>query len=242
MDKQKGSFFGIGIGPGDPELLTVKAVRLLAESDVIYVPKARIKAESLARKIVAPYVSDENKFRELEFTMGKTAEELKIYYDHSAQMILKELEQGKKVVYLTLGDPMLYSTYIYLTQALKRKCPSMSIETVPGISSFGAAAALANVSLAEKNERIIILPVPEDLSDLKGILEEFNTVILLKIAKQLPGLIALLEEIDRLKDAVFISQVGLEGQRVIRDLKQLPQLEKEPGYLSLIIIKHPKSE
>ena len=235
-----GRFFGIGIGPGDPELLTVKAVRLLAESDVIYVPKARTKAESLARKIVAGYVDSEEKFCEVEFTMGKTAKELKSSYDLSAQRIIGDLRQGKQVAYLTLGDPMLYSTYIYLTEALRRQCPDIAIETVPGIPSFGAAAALANISLAEKNERVIILPVPEDLTDLKNILRRFDTVILLKVAKKLAEVIDLLGECDCINNAVFISHAGLENQTIERDLKRLRLEENEQGYLSIIIVKRPR--
>ena len=235
-----GRFFGIGIGPGDPELLTVKAVRLLAEADVIYVPKARTKAESLARKIVAGYVDSEEKFCEVEFTMGKTAKELKSSYDLSAQRIIGDLRQGKQVAYLTLGDPMLYSTYIYLTEALRRQCPDIAIETVPGIPSFGAAAALANISLAEKNERVIILPVPEDLTDLKNILRRFDTVILLKVAKKLAEVIDLLGECDCINNAVFISHAGLENQTIERDLKRLRLEENEQGYLSIIIVKRPR--
>jgi len=235
-----GRFFGIGIGPGDPELLTVKAVRLLAESDVIYVPKARTKAESLARKIVAGYVDSEEKFCEVEFTMGKTAKELKSSYDLSARRIIGDLRQGKQVAYLTLGDPMLYSTYIYLTEALRRQCPDIAIETVPGIPSFGAAAALANISLAEKNERVIILPVPEDLTDLKNILRRFDTVILLKVAKKLAEVIDLLGECDCINNAVFISHAGLENQTIERDLKRLRLEENEQGYLSIIIVKRPR--
>jgi len=235
-----GRFFGIGIGPGDPELLTVKAVRLLAESDVIYVPKARTKAESLARKIVAGYVDSEEKFCEVEFTMGKTAKELKSSYDLSARRIIGDLRQGKQVAYLTLGDPMLYSTYIYLTEALRRQCPDIAIETVPGIPSFGAAAALANISLAEKNGRVIILPVPEDLTDLKNILRRFDTVILLKVAKKLAEVIDLLGECDCINNAVFISHAGLENQTIERDLKRLRLEENEQGYLSIIIVKRPR--
>jgi len=235
-----GRFFGIGIGPGDPELLTVKAVRLLAESDVIYVPKARTKAESLARKIVAGYVDSEEKFCEVELTMGKTAKELKSSYDLSARRIIGDLRQGKQVAYLTLGDPMLYSTYIYLTEALRRQCPDIAIETVPGIPSFGAAAALANISLAEKNERVIILPVPEDLTDLKNILRRFDTVILLKVAKKLAEVIDLLGECDCINNAVFISHAGLENQTIERDLKRLRLEENEQGYLSIIIVKRPR--
>jgi len=172
--------------------------------------------------------------------MGKTAKELKSSYDLSARRIIGDLRQGKQVAYLTLGDPMLYSTYIYLTEALRRQCPDIAIETVPGIPSFGAAAALANISLAEKNERVIILPVPEDLTDLKNILRRFDTVILLKVAKKLAEVIDLLGECDCINNAVFISHAGLENQTIERDLKRLRLEENEQGYLSIIIVKRPR--
>ena len=232
------SFYGIGVGPGDPELLTVKAVRLIEEADVIYVPRAKTKDESLARDIVQKYVKDNGKFKELEFPMVRGDKTLKARYDESARSIFKDLKDGKKVVYLTLGDPLVYSTYIYLIEAIKNMSPEINIQTVPGISSYSAAASLVNVPLGEKNERVAIVSISDDLSSLEKILKENETVILMKVAKKLDAIIDLLDKMGLIKTSVFVSHVGLEGEYVERDLKRLYNSDEKIGYLSIIIVKN----
>ena len=241
MGKKEGECYGVGIGPGDPELLTVKAVRLIEEADVIYVPKAKSKEESLAREIVKGFVQDNGKFKELEFPMVRGDETLKARYDESAKAILEDLRRGLKVIYLTLGDPLVYSTYIYLIEAIKRLCPEIDIQTVPGISSYSAAASLVNVPLGEKNERVAIVSVSEDLSPLEKILKENHTTILMKVAKKLKGIIDLLEKMNLIETSVFVSHVGLEGEYVERDLRRLSNSDEKMGYLSIIIVKNKRA-
>src|SRR3990170_1185047 len=111
-------FYGIGVGPGDPELITLKALNVLEKADIIFAPRAKTKEESLAGEIVEKVLRKKKDICELEFPMTNNREELRERYFKSAELILKKISEGKAAAYLTIGDPLLYSTYIYLVNAL----------------------------------------------------------------------------------------------------------------------------
>ena len=145
------------------------------------------------------------------------------------------LEQGKEVAFITLGDPLLYSTYNYLLQALREKHPDLEVETVPGVSSISAAAALAGLPLAQGEERLAILPAPPDGEGLREVLARFDTVVVMKVGDRLPALRRALEELGLAGKAVLVSRAGLEGERVVRGLQSLK--DDSVGYLSVVIIR-----
>ncbi|MBI3814026.1 MAG: precorrin-2 C(20)-methyltransferase, partial [Nitrospinae bacterium] len=133
-------FYGVGVGPGDPELITLKALKVIKNADIIFTPKAKMKEDSLAREIVEKVLNEKlvpawckqgKEFFEIEFPMTKNVEELKERYLNSARIILQKVNEGKDVAYLTIGDPLLYSTYIYLVSALRELSPELKIETIP---------------------------------------------------------------------------------------------------------------
>ncbi|MEK6713966.1 MAG: precorrin-2 C(20)-methyltransferase, partial [Nitrospirota bacterium] len=140
-------FYGIGVGPGDPELITLKALNVLEKVDIIFAPRAKIKEESLAREIVEKVLRKKNDIRELEFPMTNNIEELRERYLKSAELILEKMNEGKEAAYVTIGDPLLYSTYIYLVNALQELAPELIVETIPGIPAYSAVAARFNYSL-----------------------------------------------------------------------------------------------
>ncbi|OHB94363.1 MAG: precorrin-2 C(20)-methyltransferase [Planctomycetes bacterium RIFCSPHIGHO2_12_FULL_52_36] len=239
-----GDFYGIGIGPGDPELLTLKAARIIKAVDVIFVPKAGIKEESMALDIVKPLLDDvaagfslRNRPRVVEkvFPMVKEQEKLESHWKEAALAIKEELEKGNSVAFLTIGDPLTFSTYVYLLRCLRDMIPEEKIHTIPGVTSFNAAASLANLSLAQRDERIAIVPVPDDVEELRPILKGFDTVILMKVAKRLDKVINLLEEMDLSHHALFASHVGLKDSYLTQNLSELKGSGR--GYMSIIIVR-----
>jgi precorrin-2/cobalt-factor-2 C20-methyltransferase len=229
-----GDFYGIGIGPGDPELLTLKAVRIIKEVDVVFVPKAGIKEESLALDIASPFL-DGKRVVEKVFPMTKDEGRLESHWREAALAIKEELEQGHSVAFLTIGDPLTFSTYVYLLRCLRGMVPEEKIHTIPGVTSFNAAASLANLSLAQRDERIAIVPVPDNVDELRPILEGFDTVILMKVAKRLDEVVELLEDMNLARHALFASHIGLKDAYLSKNLSELKGSGR--GYMSVIIVR-----
>ena len=232
---KNGTLYGIGVGPGDTELITVKGARLIAESEHIFVPKARIKTESIALQIARPYISETAKIHEQIFPMTPDKQELARCWDESALEVLEVLNDGKDACFLTLGDPLLYSTYIYLLRRLRANQPDVNIVTVPGIMALNAAAALTDFALGEGKEPVTILPTADDLDATAKALEQTGTVVLMKIGKRLPAILDLLEEKGALESSVFIAKAGQTDQVIETDLTKLRSAASETGYLSIIL-------
>jgi precorrin-2/cobalt-factor-2 C20-methyltransferase len=234
MNKEPGEFYGIGVGPGDNELLTVKAVRIIKEVDCIFAPRADSKGSSLALDIVSN-VCEGKRVVEQVYPMVRDKAKLEAAWMASANEIKSELESGNNVAYLTIGDPLTFSTYCYLLQQLSKIIPSQNIHTIPGITSYNAAASLANFSLIEQNEKLAIIPVSEDVDELRPILNSFDTVILMKVAKKLDEVIGLLEDMELIDNSLFASYIGFKNEFITRDLLSLKGAGK--GYLSVIIVR-----
>lgn len=231
----KGKLYGIGIGPGDPKLVTVRAREILDRVDIVFAPKGREDGTSCARSIVEAVTEREKVFVELTFPMTKDKSILNRYWSRAAHRIVKEIKKGSEVAFVTIGDPFIYSTYVYLLKTLRKDFPDIKVETVPGVSAFNAAASAADLALVEGNERLAIVPVSKDLKGLKETLEDFDTVVLMKIGLKLDIVVSLLKKLDLLKCAVLVSRVGHKDEKIIHDLTSLR--DKKTGYLSVIIVK-----
>jgi precorrin-2/cobalt-factor-2 C20-methyltransferase len=234
MNKEAGNFYGIGVGPGDSELLTVKAVRVIKAVDCIFAPRADLKKSSLALDIVKDVCAGK-RIVEQVYPMTKDKAKLEAAWLASANEIKREIIAGNSVAYLTIGDPLTFSTYCYLLQQLSKIIPSQNIHTIPGITSYNAAASLANFSLIEQNEKLAIIPVSRDIDELRPILNSFDTVILMKVAKKLDEVIVLLEEMELIDNSLFASYIGFNNEFITRDLLSLKGEGK--GYLSVIIVR-----
>jgi precorrin-2/cobalt-factor-2 C20-methyltransferase len=230
-----GTFYGVGIGPGDPEQLSLKALRVIKSVGHVFVPKAETKGESFALDIVSPYV-DRAKVHEMVFPMIRDPKKLEEFWKLAADEMLAFLRRGEDVAFLTIGDPLTFSTYNYVLSIVRRELPEERIMTVPGITSYNAVAARASFSLAEGKEKIAILPVPDgEIASLRGILDTFDTVVLMKVAKKLDAVLDLLEEMGLTDRAVFGSYVGTGKEFVSRDLRSLKGTGR--GYMSVIIVR-----
>jgi len=236
MNNNLGEFYGIGVGPGDSELVTLKAVRIIKSVDCIFAPRADSKASSLALDIVSN-ICEGKRVVEQGYPMVKDKSKLETAWLASANEIKRELDAGNSVAYLTIGDPLTFSTYCYLLQQLSKLIPSEKIHTIPGITSYNAAASLANFSLIEQSEKLAIVPVSSDIGELRPILNSFDTVILMKVAKKLDEVIELLEDMELIDNSLFASYIGFENELITRDLLSLKGAGK--GYLSVIIVRKP---
>ncbi len=232
-----GNFFGIGLGPGDPELLTLKALHTIQRADWIFVPKSDSKEDSLALEIVKDYVKGKKVIEQI-YPMTKDKQTLNTAWLKAAEEIHTEVKNGHDVVYLTLGDPMTFSTYIYLLRHLNTLLPEKAIHTIPGITSYNAAACAANYPLLTGDERLAVIPIPKDIAELRTILESFDTVVMMKVAKKLDEVIQLLEEMKLSENALFASYIGQKDAYLTCDIVSLKGSGR--GYMSVLIVKRRK--
>ena len=218
----RGKFFAVGVGPGDPELLTVKAINTIRESQVIAVPKSGA-SDNIALRIAEQYVEGKE-ILECDMPMIKDKARLDEYHDKSAEIIGELLSQGKDVAFLTLGDPAIYSTVMYVYRRLAEK--GFDTAMIPGIPSFCAAAASLNVSLCERDEMLHVIPATykgEQAQALSG------TRVLMKSGK------TIMEQKQRLAEehAMMVECATMENERVYTDLADL---QEPSSYFSLIVI------
>jgi precorrin-2/cobalt-factor-2 C20-methyltransferase len=232
-----GNFYGIGLGPGDPELLTLKALHTIQRADCIFVPKSDTKEDSLALEIVKDYVKGKRVI-EQTYPMTKDKQTLNSAWLKAAEEIHAEVKNGHDAVYLTLGDPMTFSTYIYLLRYLTTMLPAHAIHTIPGITSYNAAACAANYPLLTGDERLAVIPVPNDLTELRPILDSFDTVVMMKVAKKLDEIIQLLEDMNLTNNALFASYIGQKDAYLTCDLMSLKGSGR--GYMSVLIVRRLK--
>jgi len=227
----QGNFYGIGVGPGDPELLTYKAVRLLGEVDVVAVPVAGRGKASTAFSIAGQFISPGCRVLEIDFPMTHDRSKLEEAWEEGRAAISAALDRGETVAFLTLGDPMLYSTYIYLYHHLKEA--GYDVFTVPGINSFSAAAAAAGVPLTFGDEQMTIMPGSAVAAGTGETLAAFQTLAIFKVANYFGQIVAALEESGRLESSVLVINCGQPGERIVTDLKEV--LDEKLSYFSLII-------
>jgi precorrin-2/cobalt-factor-2 C20-methyltransferase len=231
-----GNFWGVGVGPGPAGLLPVAALEVLGRAEVIYLPRARSADVSIARQCLAGLAIPESRLREIEFTMDPDRDVLREHYGQLAAGIASELTAGRDVAYLTLGDPMTYSTYGYTLAALRDRLPSLRPKTLPGITSFAAAAAALSWPLGEGKERVLILPCPDDAQSLRKDIETHDVVVLMKIGRRLPMVLHLLREMEISRHCALASRIGLSGETLCDNLSGLAD-DAVLGYLSTMLIR-----
>ncbi len=237
-----GTLHGIGIGPGDPELITLKGAKILSRARHVFVPRAPRGEESLAYSIAKPHIRADAEVVPVEFPLTSDQAELQRHWDDFVPKIETVLRQGNDVCYLTLGDTFLYSTYIYMVRALRRRLPNVKVLTIPGITSFNAAAALAEFPLGEGNGSVVVVPVSDDLRSVERALACSGTVVLMKVGKRLGQLLELLEKSGKMDRCVFVARAGLGRERIENDLRRLKAEPTETGHMSIILIDTSQEE
>lgn len=228
-----GTLYGIGVGPGDPELLTLRAARLLRELPVIAAPVARPEGGSYALEIAAPFLHSAQRVLKLHFPMGGSLLQRTAAYRSAASTLADVLRGGESAAFLTEGDPLLYSTFGHLLQHLP---PEMPVRVVPGVSAVTAAAAHWPIPLVQGEQCLAILPATFAQPDeLATVLTRFDTVVLLKVAPVLDRLLDLLDQLDLAAAACLVERASHPEARVVRDVHSLRG--QAVHYLSLMIIR-----
>lgn len=230
-----GKLIGIGVGPGDAELLTIKAFNVIKNIDVICAPKSADSKPSLALSIVREFLDERDDSYELLeplFPMIEDKTLLEKYWDNAAALISDKLKQGMDVAFVTLGDPTIYSTFSYISGRIEDR--GFDVEIIPGVTSFTGCAATAGISLGEKDEIIVIVPKVDER--LERILEYGDTFVVMKTSRNRDNLEKMVDEDSRSRDIISVQNCGLKDERVFTDFV------KDKKYLSTTILKFKKEK
>jgi precorrin-2/cobalt-factor-2 C20-methyltransferase len=204
-------------------LLTLRAVETLKKAAVLALPRSSDYGASMAWRIIQPVIGEapgqERLF--LTFPMNKDPERLRPAWDAAFTAIGERLERGLSVAFATEGDPSLYSTFIYLQREAPLRWPGIRVEVVPGVSSLAGVPAVTGIPLADGLERIAILPANYGVDDLRAVLAQFDTTVLMKIGSEMPNVLAALESEDLVDKAVYVSKATMAEQKVVHDIRTL---------------------
>lgn len=233
--------FCVGCGPGDPELLTIRALNLIKEADVIFVPTSKSDKPSIVLSIVAKYINKTTKIIHLVFPMVKDKNSLKDYWEKNSSEISRMVKTGKKTLYLTVGDPSLYSTWIYIHRELKKNHKDIEIEIIPGITSIFAFAAESKISLVEGDEHLSIVPACYDLNKVKNTVKASDTIVFLKDGRYFDNVIEMLSDTGFSEESQIAIAQDVSTNENIREIKHLKDLKgkKQPTqkYFSIMVVK-----
>jgi len=232
----------VGCGPGDPDLLTVKAVRAIENADIIMCPTSKEGKPSIALSVISSII-DKSKNQEivnLVFPMTKDQDILKSTWEKNSKILAEGVLAGKNVVYITVGDPYLYSTWIYLHREISKKYPEIKITVIPGIVSMFTFASKVGISLAEGAEKFSVIPSCYDLSQVKEIAKNSDTMVFLKDGRYFDQVIELLKESGFSDDSIFAIGQDLDTENEIVRKLTLGEVTKDTltsKYFSILVVK-----
>jgi precorrin-2/cobalt-factor-2 C20-methyltransferase len=232
-----GRLYGIGVGPGDPELLTIKAARILGRVTAVFAASSSKNDHSIAQAIVAPHLPPGARVTRLAFPMTRETATLETAWRANAAAMAAVLGTGRDAAFITLGDPLLYSTFGYVLPLVRELLPDLAVTIVPGITSFQAAAAATNTPLAVSGENLLVASGVDTPERLEQALATADNAVILKAYRQFPRLRRLLDDLGLARTTTFVTRLGLDGQAVEPDLAKAPEA---PHYLSLCLVKRPK--
>ena len=231
----QGKLYGIGVGPGDPELMTIKALRILREVPAIFAPCKAAGEPSLASRIVCELDGTLGaKIDNLVFPMSDDEAELDTHWQAAARAVATRLDDGVDCAFIAEGDPFLFGSFIYLFEKLSAD-PSRRIEVIPGVSSITAAPARASIPLVRGDERLAIVPAPADRDEIRRVLTDFESVVFMKINPVFDTLVGVLKEMALLDRATVVVKATTSEERIIRNLNELEG--RKPGYFSLMLVR-----
>jgi precorrin-2/cobalt-factor-2 C20-methyltransferase len=224
----------IGVGPGDPELLTLRALKVLRGCDLILHagPSDRV---GYAYETVSAFLEPGQDVEGAGLAMRRGPDDGSVGYDRVARRIADAVRAGRRVGFLTEGDPMLYGSGSYVAERLVTVAPEIRVEVIPGVSAVSAAAARLGWPLAQKEEVLTLCPATYHVAEIGPILDRSGTTCWLKAAGILPSLVAALRDRDRLHRAALVEKVGRPDERVFRDLNAA--LEADLSYFSLVLVR-----
>ena len=239
------TLYCVGCGPGDPDLLTLKAINIIKNAEVIYTPTARENKPSVALSIVEKFLAEKTEIRQLVFPMVKDYEKLREHWKTNAKEIADAVRNGKKAVYLTVGDPSLYSTWIYIHREMCKNYKDIEIEIVPGITSIFSFSAEIKTPIGEGEEIIGIIPACYNLDRLKIAAECCDTLVFLKDGRYFNNVIDILMKSSFPEDSdIFIAEDVSTDNETLQKRKLVDvaknKNENNDKYFSIMIAKKKK--
>ena len=235
MKPKTGTFYGIGVGPGDPDLITLKAVKILGRVDIVYAAASTKNSHSLAVNIAERHIPDRTVVRMLRFPMTRDKDETSKAWHSHARTILEDIRAGKNVAFLTLGDSMTYSTFGYLMKHVQKIAPDTEIQTVPGITSYQAAAASLNTPLVEGEESLMVVSGATGGNRLRELAGKPENVVFMKAYRNVGDIKDALDEVGAYPSSVGIKNCSHPDEEIIPDVEKLR--DRLPDYWTLIIAK-----
>ena len=236
MNKTKtGTLYGIGVGPGDPDLITLKASKVLNKVDVVFAAASTKNSYSLAVSIAKPHIPATTPVRMLSFPMTRDKKKTEEAWRNHALTINKELELGRDVAFLTLGDCMIYSTYGYILEHIRKIASRVNVKSIPGISSYQAAASCLNVPLVEGEESLLIVSGARGGDHLRELSVKPESVVFLKAYRNIEDIDSALNESGLYNYSVGVLNCGYPEEEIVRDIKEFSK--RQPNYWTLIIAR-----
>jgi precorrin-2/cobalt-factor-2 C20-methyltransferase len=229
-----GAFYGVGVGPGDPDLITVKAVKVLNQVDLVFTASSSANEYSLARQIGLKYLKTGVQPRNLPFPMTEDDTALRAAWRQNASDIAEILRSGRSAAFLTLGDCLTYSTYAYLLPVLTEIIPEAPIISVPGITSYQQAAARLNRPLVMTKESLAIISGGGDEAKFETLLDQSDNVVIMKMYRGRDKIVETLRNKNLAQKTALCAQLDLEGEQIIDGLDQ--KLSEDPTYFSLMLV------
>ena len=223
-----GVLYGVGVGPGDPELITLKSLRLIKSTEVIAYPKLK-GSKSFARNIIEEFIDLPKVEIAIEIPMTVNRLPAQRAYNAAAQEISTHLNMGKNVVFLCEGDPFFYGSFMYLHSRLYKK---YLVEIIPGVSSMTACAAMAKKPLAARNEVLTVLPGPLSKKELERRLADNNSSAIMKVGRHIKKIKSVIDRLGLMDSSLYIERASLKEQKV---LKLIDAPEVAP-YFSMVLV------
>lgn len=236
----RGKLFGIGVGPGDPKLLTVRAVEVLKQVSVVFAAGSPKNDYSIALDTVREYLRPDTEIVNLGFPMTYDRSALSESWAQNARAVLDVLDSGRDAAFITIGDPLTYSTYGYLIRTVEKLLPGVDVETVPGITAYHAAAARVNMPLVEGKESLLVVSGVSDSERMKELIGLADNLVILKTYRNFDEICQSLRETAPDMKAVLVSRCGIEGERIVKDVDSVAG--EDMPYLSLLLVKKNESD
>lgn len=234
-DPPPGTLYGLGVGPGDPELITLKALNCLRSVPVVAFPAGLRGQPGVAEQIIAPWLSPTQIQLPLQFPYVQDAERLSVAWQQAAMEVWPYLQTGN-VAFACEGDISFYSTFTYLAQSLQQLHPSAEVSAIAGISSPMAAAAALGIPLTYQHQRLTILPALYDAQQLETALDSAEVIVLIKISSVYSQVWKILAERQLLARSYVVQNATRANQVVYSDLQQHPDLKL--SYFSIMIVQN----
>lgn len=228
-------FYGVGTGPGASDLLTIRGKKIIETVDCLYTPEPKKGGKSLALQIVSPYLKEGLTIKQRHFPMVNDWDEKRNAWKEIAEEIISDVKKGLNVAFVTLGDPMVYSTYSYL---LERMIDQIETETVPGISSFCQISNNLQIPLVIDEESYAVLPATANEEIIRTALEQLSTVILMKVSIALPKVLKLLTELNLLEQTILVSDSSMASEKIMIGLNELSEQDHLSYFSTMIVYKN----